>query len=317
MIRGDQARVGLKRRGGERGVREDEGHRADPRRLLDQLEGAVGHVHHDAQPVAFADHIRAERAQPAPLRVLGLLIAELARHVVHDLELADAAAIHLLDPLETAVHEVAALDGDDERGPPGRFRGVEIGRGQHARHAVRPHQGIHEGQPLPRELVELAGRGITILADAAAGRPANDRPIRGMAQAHRRHPAAPHVIRQIVPGRPREARARGVAVHVHRDRPRQHAGHPRIQLLQLPPPNPPTPRHRKRRRATQKRPPASAPTPLPATGSWARILRQEPIPTPTGRVASTDRLNRSERGLRPRIPSLGGGPEGGRSPPPG
>ena len=74
---------------------------------------------------------------PPHLAVLGLLVAELARHVVHDLELADAPAIHLPDPLEPAVHEVAALDGADERGPPRRLRGLEIGRGQHPHHAVR------------------------------------------------------------------------------------------------------------------------------------------------------------------------------------
>ena len=61
----------------------------------DQLEAAVGHVYHDAQPIALPDHVRPERAQPAQPGVLGLLVAELARHVVHDLELADAPAIHL------------------------------------------------------------------------------------------------------------------------------------------------------------------------------------------------------------------------------
>src|SRR5262245_10481805 len=102
----------------------------------------------------------AERAQAVPSRGLRLLVPERARHVVHDLELADAAAIDLRHALELALHEVAALDGADEDGPTGSLGGGETGGGEHSSEPVRGNEErVHEVQPARRADGSSPGRG--------------------------------------------------------------------------------------------------------------------------------------------------------------
>ena len=116
--------------------------------------------------------VGAERAQAAPARVLGLLVAQIARHVVHELEVPDPAGVHLAHPLEAPVHELAALDVADQRGAAGHPRRLQVVRGQHAGHPVLRDQGVHEREPPLGVRLQLARERVAVLADAPAADPA-------------------------------------------------------------------------------------------------------------------------------------------------
>jgi hypothetical protein len=189
-----------------------------------------------SQPIALPDHLRAERAQPLPLSRLRLLIAEVARHVVHDLELANAPGVNLLDPPELSIHELAALDRADERGLSRRLGGEGIRRREHACDAVGAgHEAIHEVEAANGMRVELARTGIALLAEWSVGSgAADDGAVGRVAQADGRHVSFAHAGGQVIARRARVSRPRGVGVHVHGDGAidqRGHAGIDRLRAL--------------------------------------------------------------------------------------
>src|SRR6266498_4108414 len=104
-------------------------HRRLARRLCrrpDAVHRRVGHVDEHPQPVHLADHVAAERGEAAVPRRLGLDVAQLVDPVVHQLDRADPAIVGLLDTVEPALEEIAALDGQDGGGSPAAPRVLEI-----------------------------------------------------------------------------------------------------------------------------------------------------------------------------------------------
>jgi hypothetical protein len=81
----------------------------------------VGHIDHDAHPVAAANDLGAERRQAAVDGLFCLDVAQLVGPVVRELRMAQRPAlVGIVEPLDLALQEVAPSDdtmteGRDER----------------------------------------------------------------------------------------------------------------------------------------------------------------------------------------------------------
>jgi hypothetical protein len=101
---------------------QDQRRRAGLGRRLDQLHGGVGHVDHDAQPIALGDSVASERRQAALIRRFGLVVSHVAPEEVHHLHVPHAAPVHRADALQLAFQKLASLDSlhDGRRAVPMR-----------------------------------------------------------------------------------------------------------------------------------------------------------------------------------------------------
>ena len=87
---------------------------------------AVRDIHEDAEAVALADHVSAERREPAVQRPLGGGIADLVGTEVHHLQVAQPRGVRGREVAEVALEEIRALRREHHRGPLAREGAVDV-----------------------------------------------------------------------------------------------------------------------------------------------------------------------------------------------
>ena len=126
---------------------------------FDRVLGAMGDVEDDAQLVHPPHHIGAERRQAAVDGGRGLDVAGFVHQVMRQLDAADAAGFHRVQPVEVAFQEVAALDRQHQGG----VVGADVGG-----FAGDAGAGLLEaGEVAFHRLQALAGVGIAEFLQAA------------------------------------------------------------------------------------------------------------------------------------------------------
>ena len=115
---------------------------------------AVRHVHDDAEPVHPPHRLGAERGQAAMHRRGGLDVAGLVDQVMRKLDRAHTAGLQRVQPVEVALQEIAALDGEHQ----GRIPLADVGRLARDSHARWPRRcpDIHPRRPGTRQAPDRA-----------------------------------------------------------------------------------------------------------------------------------------------------------------
>src|SRR5262249_45700646 len=153
-------------------------------------------IAHNAQSVTGADHLGAEFAETPVRDYAGLEVADLVRRVMHQLDMADAALMRLLQPFEFYLEKVEPLHIGDDRPLPRFVRRFEDGGAKRAAHTMIGDQLVHPGEAAEVVAVELAWLRRANRGESALGIAAEHGPVRYVGQAGDRQRSYPHRVRE-------------------------------------------------------------------------------------------------------------------------
>src|SRR5262245_44256485 len=150
-----------------------------------------------AEPITGADHFGAEFGETLMGDGTRLKIADGVWRVMHELHMADAPPMRLLEAFEFPLEKVEPLYIGDNRRLSRPVCGFEIGGIQRAAHAVTGDQLVHPSEAVEVVPVKLARRRRANCGKTAPGAACEHRPVRNVGEASHRQGTGAHRVCEI------------------------------------------------------------------------------------------------------------------------